>query len=309
MSNESSLAIAVDDLSKKYGDQVALSHATFHVPLGTICGFVGPNGSGKTTTIRMLLGLISSSGGSAKILGESIAHPEKYLPRVGAMIEGPAFYPALTGKENLNVLATLGGYPLDRIDQLLHKVGLGDRGDSKYKTYSLGMKQRLGIAAALLPNPQLLILDEPTNGLDPAGIHEIRELLRSLAQDGITVFVSSHLLSEIEMISEYLVMLRDGKVIFFGKTTDLLERQRPTLVVKPEKEDELERLRQLSEKLGHRATVSNGQLHIDAEGNWSAPFNRAAFESGITLASIAVVLPTLEETFFEMTSNQSGGQQ
>jgi ABC-2 type transport system ATP-binding protein len=225
------------------------------------------------------------------------------------MIEGPAFYPALTGKENLHVLATLGGYPLDRVEQLLQKVGLGDRGDSKYKTYSLGMKQRLGIAAALLPNPQLLILDEPTNGLDPAGIHEIRELLRSLAQDGITVFVSSHLLSELEMISEYLVMLRDGKVIFFGKTTDLLERQRPTLVVKPEKEDDLERLRQLSEKLGHRATVSNGQLHIDAEGNWSAPFNRAAFESGITLASIAVVLPTLEETFFEMTSNQSGGQQ
>jgi ABC-type multidrug transport system ATPase subunit len=111
------------------------------------------------------------------------------------------------------------------------------------------------------------------------------------------------------MISEYLVMLRDGKVIFFGKTTDLLERQRPTLVVKPEKEGDLERLRQLSEKLGHRATVSNGQLHIDAEVNWSAPFNRAAFESGITLASIAVVLPTLEETFFEMTSNQSGGQQ
>jgi ABC-2 type transport system ATP-binding protein len=309
MSSGISLAIEVDDLSKKYGEYFALSHATFHVPIGTICGFVGPNGSGKTTTIRMLLGLIGTSGGTGKILGESISDPGKYLPRVGAMIEGPAFYPALSGKENLNVLATLGGFESERVNTLLEKVGLADRGESKYKTYSLGMKQRLGIAAALLPNPQLLILDEPTNGLDPAGIHEIRELLRSLAQEGITVFVSSHLLSEIQMISEYLVMLREGKVIFFGKTTDLLERQRPTLVVKPEKESDLESLRQLSESLGHKAKVSNDQLHIDAESNWSAPFNKAAFEAGITLASIAIVLPTLEETFFEMTSTQSGGQQ
>ena len=123
MSNNQQIAISVDDLSKKYGDRNALSHATFQVPLGTICGFVGPNGSGKTTTIRMLLGLIEASGGSGEILGESIAHPERYLPRVGAMIEGPAFYPALSGKENLNVLATLGGFPLERVDQLLEKIG------------------------------------------------------------------------------------------------------------------------------------------------------------------------------------------
>ena len=304
MSNNQQIAISVDDLSKRYGDRNALSHATFQVPLGTICGFVGPNGSGKTTTIRMLLGLIEASGGSGEILGESIAHPERYLPRVGAMIEGPAFYPALSGNENLNVLATLGGFPLERVDQLLEKVGLGDRGHSKYKTYSLGMKQRLGIAAALLPQPKLLILDEPTNGLDPAGIHEIRELLRSLAQEGITVFVSSHLLSEIEMISEYLVMLRDGKVIFFGKTAELLERQRPTLIVKSDNKSDLAKLKQLAESRGLSAKIYETELWIDADASESAPFNKAAFESGITLSSITVALPTLEETFFEMTATE-----
>ena len=218
----SNTAISVTDLSKKYGEQIAVSHATFEVPLGTICGFVGPNGSGKTTTMRMLLGLITPTGGTGEILGESIKHPEKYLPRVGAMIEGPAFYPALSGKENLNVLATLGGFSTDRVQGLLEQVGLGDRGKSKFKTYSLGMKQRLGIAAALLPNPKLLMLDEPTNGLDPEGIQEVRALLRSLANDGTSVFVSSHLLSELELISDYLVMLRKGEVVFTGKMSGLM---------------------------------------------------------------------------------------
>jgi ABC-2 type transport system ATP-binding protein len=166
----SPLALDVADLSKKYGERMALSHANFEVPMGSICGFVGPNGSGKTTTIRMLLGLISPTTGSGHVLGESITQPEKYLPNVGAMIEGPAFYPALTGAQNLTVLAKLGGFDTNTIQGLLDLVDLGDRGNSKYKTYSLGMKQRLGIAAALLPKPKLLILDEPTNGLDPAGI-------------------------------------------------------------------------------------------------------------------------------------------
>ncbi len=133
-------AISVTDLTKIYGERSALSHATFEVPLGTVCGFVGPNGSGKTTTIRMLLGLITPTAGTGTVLGESISHPEKYLPYVGAMIEGPAFYPALSGAENLKVLAALGGFPLTRVTTLLKKVGLEDRGSSKYKTYSLGMK-------------------------------------------------------------------------------------------------------------------------------------------------------------------------
>ena len=177
MNQSSELAISVTDLTKVYGERTALSHATFSVPLGTVCGFVGPNGSGKTTTIRMLLGLISPTGGTGTVLGHNISHPEKYLPKVGAMIEGPAFYPALSGRENLRVLASLGGFDQAVVDPLLERVGLGDRGGSKFKTYSLGMKQRLGIAAALLPSPRLLVLDEPTNGLVPYGIHEVRSLI------------------------------------------------------------------------------------------------------------------------------------
>ena len=300
----SPLALDVADLSKKYGDRMALSHANFEVPLGSICGFVGPNGSGKTTTIRMLLGLIKPTTGSGHVLGESITQPEKYLPNVGAMIEGPAFYPALTGKQNLAVLAKLGGFATEPIQELLNLVDLGDRGDSKFKTYSLGMKQRLGIAAALLPNPKLLVLDEPTNGLDPAGIHEIRTLLRKLADSGTTVFVSSHLLSEIEMISDYLVMLRQGKVIFSGKTIDLLAAQKPVIIAKPENAKDLARLCEIASKLGERAVIKTDIVEVSGDINFSSKLNKAAFDAGIILSSLTPVRPTLEDTFFEMTGEQ-----
>jgi ABC-2 type transport system ATP-binding protein len=300
----SNTAISVTDLSKKYGEQVAVSHATFEVPLGTICGFVGPNGSGKTTTMRMLLGLITPTGGTGEILGESIKHPEKYLPRVGAMIEGPAFYPALSGKENLNVLASLGGFSTDRVQGLLEQVGLGDRGKSKFKTYSLGMKQRLGIAAALLPDPKLLMLDEPTNGLDPEGIQEVRALLRSLANNGTSVFVSSHLLSELELISDYLVMLRKGEVVFTGKMTDLMMAQQPIIIAKSLNESDLVVLQGIAEKAGHHATVRDGALHVQGPANWAIELNRAAFDAGITLSQLTPQLPNLEETFFEMTGGK-----
>ena len=299
----SPLALDVADLSKKYGDRMALSHANFEVPMGSICGFVGPNGSGKTTTIRMLLGLITPSTGGGHVLGESITQPEKYLPKVGAMIEGPAFYPALTGKQNLAVLAKLGGFSTDQIRKLLELVDLGDRGDSKFKTYSLGMKQRLGIAAALLPNPKLLVLDEPTNGLDPAGIHEVRTLLRKLADNGTTVFVSSHLLSEIEMISDYLVMLRQGKVIFSGKTSDLLAAQKPLILAKPENQKDLVKLNQIAQGLGIDSKIKEDLVEASADANFAAKLNKAAFDAGITLTSLTSIRPTLEETFFEMTVN------
>jgi ABC-2 type transport system ATP-binding protein len=300
----SPLALDVADLSKKYGDRMALSHANFEVPMGSICGFVGPNGSGKTTTIRMLLGLITPTTGSGHVLGESITQPEKYLPRVGAMIEGPAFYPALTGKQNLAVLAKLGGFATEPIQQLLDLVDLGDRGDSKFKTYSLGMKQRLGIAAALLPNPKLLVLDEPTNGLDPAGIHEIRTLLRKLADSGTTVFVSSHLLSEIEMISDYLVMLRQGKVIFSGKTVELLAAQKPIILAKPENSKDLSKLYEIAKKLGKNAEIKNDVVEVSGDIDFSGKLNKAAFDAGIILTSLTPVRPTLEDTFFEMTGEQ-----
>jgi ABC-2 type transport system ATP-binding protein len=300
----SPLALDVADLSKKYGDRMALSHANFEVPMGSICGFVGPNGSGKTTTIRMLLGLIKPTTGSGHVLGESITQPEKYLPRVGAMIEGPAFYPALTGKQNLAVLAKLGGFSIEPIQKLLELVDLGDRGDSKFKTYSLGMKQRLGIAAALLPNPKLLVLDEPTNGLDPAGIHEIRTLLRKLADSGTTVFVSSHLLSEIEMISDYLVMLRQGRVIFSGKTVDLLAAQKPIILAKPDNSKDLDKLCEIARNLGKKADIKDDVVEVSGDIDFSGKLNKAAFDAGIILTSLTPVRPTLEDTFFEMTGEQ-----
>jgi ABC-2 type transport system ATP-binding protein len=300
----SNLAISVRDLSKKYGERMAVSHINFNVPLGTVCGFVGPNGSGKTTTMRMLLGLISHTGGNGQVLDASIDEPEKYLSRVGAMIEGPAFYPALTGAENLRVLATLGGFPQERVQKLLEQVGLGDRAKSKYKTYSLGMKQRLGIAAALLPNPKLLMLDEPTNGLDPEGIQEVRALLRSLADNGTTVFVSSHLLSELEIISDYLVMLRKGEVVFAGKIEELLLAQQHVIIAKGQNPGDLEKILSIATGMGHSASIRNNEVHIQANAEWGATLNRAAFDAGITLAQLSPQVPNLEETFFEMTGDK-----
>jgi len=299
------MAISVRDLSKKYESGFAVSHINFEVPLGAICGFVGPNGAGKTTTIRMLLGLISPTGGSAEILGHSIDSPEKYLSQVGAMIEGPAFYPALSGEENLKVLATLGGFPLDRVAQLIKEVGLEGRGGSKYKTYSLGMKQRLGIAAALLPNPKVLILDEPTNGLDPEGIQEVRDLLKRLASQGTTVFVSSHLLSELELISEYIVMLRKGEVVFAGTMNELLLDQQPYILVKTEKDSDLEKIIAIAHRDGHHASIRSGVAHIEGPAEWAGTLNRQAFDAGIVLTQLAPQLPNLEETFFEMTGDRT----
>jgi ABC-2 type transport system ATP-binding protein len=298
------MAIEVEGLTKQYDNLSAVKSASFSVPRGTICGFVGPNGAGKTTTIRMILGLITPTAGSGTVLGHSISHPEKYLASVGAMIEGPAFYPALTGAENLKVLATMGGIPIERVDQLVDLVGLAGRGGDKYKTYSLGMKQRLGIAAALLPNPELLILDEPTNGLDPEGIQEVRDLLKKLASEGTTVFVSSHLLSEIEIISQHIVMLRKGEVVFTGAMDELLLNQKPMLVVRTEHEGDLVKIAELADAAGHPTKIRHGEAHIEGPHEWAAVLNKKAFDAGITLSQLTPTLPNLEETFFEMTGGR-----
>ncbi len=198
-------AIRTENLTKTYGTRNAVDGVSLEVPAGVIAGFVGPNGAGKTTTIRMLLSLIRPTTGSVAVLGTPASRPAEYLPRVGALIEGPAFYPGLSARRNLEILATLGGFSTQRVDPLLEQVGLQGRERDAVKTYSLGMRQRLGIAAALLPNPALLILDEPTNGLDPAGILEIRELLRHLKEQGVTILVSSHLLAEVEHIADWII--------------------------------------------------------------------------------------------------------
>ena len=296
--------ISAENLTKKYGDLIAVDHVTFDIPVGAITGFVGPNGAGKTTTIRMLLGLVKPSAGNARILEHSIVEPEAYLPYVGAMIEGPAFYPALSGRENLRVLARLGDFPYERVEELLELVGLADRATSKFKTYSLGMKQRLGIAAALLPNPKVLILDEPVNGLDPAGIHEVRNLLRALADSGISIFVSSHILSELEVIADYLVVVDHGKVLFQGATKDLLAAHKPRLAVKGSAPADLTLLQDIATAAGFTSEISDEQLVITAPESFAGELNKRAFASGITLTLLQVTRPTLEESFFEITGGE-----
>jgi ABC-2 type transport system ATP-binding protein len=219
-------AIDVRGLTKRYNEALAVDDLSFVVPQGSITGFIGPNGSGKTTTIRMLMHLAKPDAGQARVLGVPIERPQDFLPLVGALIESPAFEPNLSGSRNLLALAYLGRTNPARIPPLLDLVGLGSAGKKPYKAYSLGMKQRLGIAAAMLSDPKLLILDEPTNGLDPNGIREVRDLLQRLAKSGKTIFVSSHLLGELQRICSHLVIIDKGRLRYQGTVDGLMGRSR-----------------------------------------------------------------------------------
>jgi ABC-2 type transport system ATP-binding protein len=212
-------------LSKAYGKRLAVDHLDLQVDRGELFGFLGPNGAGKTTTIRMALGLIAPTNGSIEILGFEVRHNRsRVLPRVGALVESPALYGYLSGRNNLRAFGDLlGGVSAKRIDEVLEIVSLKGREKDRVKTYSMGMKQRLGLAVALLNNPDLLILDEPANGLDPAGIVEMRDLLRGLAAEGKTVFVSSHVLSEIQQICNRVAIINHGKLIRLAPVTELLD--------------------------------------------------------------------------------------
>jgi ABC-2 type transport system ATP-binding protein len=223
-STSGAFAIETQGLSKHFGKRTAVDRLTISVPAGTITGFIGPNGAGKTTTIRLLLGLIRPDSGSATILGQPLSNPLGYLPRVGALIEAPAFYPSLSAQTNLDVLARLGGYASSRMRDVLDLVELSDRAHDRVGSYSLGMKQRLGVAMALLPDPDLLILDEPANGLDPLGIIGTRDLLRRLREQGKTIFLSSHLLGELEQVADWLVMLHQGKALYNGPARTFLDQ-------------------------------------------------------------------------------------
>ena len=294
-------AVVTRGLSKRFGDRVAVDQIDLDLPVGVVSGFVGPNGAGKTTTIQMLLGLVRPSEGTAEVLGHSIREPAAYLARVGALVESPAFYPTLSGRRNLAVLARLGRVRPERIDEVLELVGLSDRASDLVRGYSLGMKQRLGVAAALLPDPELVILDEPANGLDPAGIREIRTLLRGLADRGITVFVSSHLLAEIEAICDHLVMINLGKVVFQGAVSELLAAHRSDVIAIPEHAEDLERLRALCEAAGKLARIEAGAVRVQASGDWAAELNRRAMDVGITLRGLETTRASLEEAFFAVT--------
>ena len=298
----SNFAVMTKGLTKTYGTRMAVSGIDLAIPRGSLSGFVGPNGAGKTTTIRMLLDLIRPTAGAGWVLDKPLNRPCEFLPKVGALVENPAFYPSLSGRENLRVLAKLGNIADDRIDPLLEMVGLSERGHDHFRSYSLGMKQRLGIAAALLPDPELLILDEPTNGLDPAGIAEMRVLLQSIAKGDRTVLVSSHLLSEVEQMCTHLVVIRSGKLVFQGQVSDLLDAQNVEVTARPEDPADLIALGTLADQLGKQATVVNGQVTIAAsDDDFSGQFNRAAMERGITLVHLSANRPRLEDAFLALT--------
>ena len=297
------LAIATHDLSKHFGQRKAVDGLTISIPVGTIAGFIGPNGAGKTTTIRLLLGLVRPSAGSATILGQPLTHPERYLPRVGALVEAPAFYPSLSGRTNLEVLAHLGGYPRSRVGQLLELVELSDRAKDPVRKYSQGMKQRLGVAMALLPDPELLILDEPANGLDPLGIIQMRDLLRHLRDQGKTIFLSSHLLGELEQVTDWLVMLNLGKALFSGPARELLNR-RGELVVEAEEATQLDLVASIASAAGYTVTPDNGSLRIACPLDWASELNRRAREAGATRVIIRAKEASLEERFLALLKGE-----
>jgi ABC-2 type transport system ATP-binding protein len=303
------LAVSTNGLSKRFGDRTVVDQVDLAIPAGSVCGFVGPNGAGKTTTIRMLLGLIRPTAGSGSILGGRLTEPATYLRKVGALIEAPAFYPQLSGRDNLRALARLGQLNLKTVEPALARAGLTARAGDKYRSYSLGMKQRLGIAAAMLPDPELLILDEPTNGLDPAGIVEMRGLIRSFADDGMTVLVSSHLISEIEQICDYVVMIRAGRLVHQGSVADLRATQQRDVIAAPEHDGDLEQLAKVLAAAGCTTTVQPAEhtVRVETAGLSAADLNRLAAGNGITLRQLAEQTRSLERAFFALTGTDDAG--
>ncbi len=297
-------ALSANGLTKTFGKLKAVDDLTFEMPRGGVIGFVGPNGAGKSTTIRILLGLIKPTGGNAEVLGHGICTPSAYLNRVGALIESPVFYPGLSGSINLRALAKLGGFPSEQVPRALETVGLSSRAGDKVANYSLGMKQRLGIAVALLPDPELLILDEPTNGLDPAGIVEIRNLLQEIGGSGRTVFVSTHLLSEVEAEADRLVMIHNGRLVFAGELAEIMQKACDSVYAAPENKADLPKLTKLVSDAGHLFRQEDDAIIIAAPKEWSSELNRLAVSKGINLKELRPQCETLEDIFLSMTRGE-----
>jgi ABC-2 type transport system ATP-binding protein len=298
--------VATSELTRRFGSITALDRLTVELPASGVIGLVGPNGSGKSTLIRILLGLIRPTDGGASVLGFPISSPAHYASRVGVLVESPAFIPGLSARANLVSLARLRRLPLERVDAVLAQVGLVGRDREPVKRFSLGMKQRLGIAAALLSDPELLILDEPTNGLDPAGIVEIRELLRELGRNGRTVIVSSHQLSEIEAVCDHLVVIRFGKLVFSGPMAEVMRRTREHIDIAAEHAADMDRLEAALAAGGWAVSAVDDVLRVAAAADRAADLNRAAAGAGVTLSRLVVAQDNLEEIFLEMTGRVDG---
>jgi ABC-2 type transport system ATP-binding protein len=302
----SDLAIASSALTKRFrGGQLAVDHVDLAVPRGSVYGFLGPNGSGKTTTIRMLLGLAYATGGTAELLGVPMPQgATTVLSRVGSLVEGPAFYPYLAGWDNLarydaaDRTAT-AATARARIGEAMERVGLTAAARKRYRNYSLGMKQRLAIAAALLAPRDLIILDEPTNGLDPQGTREVRSLVRQIAADGITVFVSSHLLAEVEQVSTHVGVMRLGKLVFQGELAELRRTAAPRVVVRT---GDVAAAAEVLAKLG-LADPAEGDDLVTAELGSTPPEKVTAelVHAGIGVRGLTVESPSLEDLFVGLT--------
>ena len=297
-------AIFTEKLNKRYGSLRAVSDLDLSVPDGSVFGFLGPNRAGKTTTIRLLLGLVRPTSGTAQVLGYDIRRQgDRILPQVGALVESPAFYPYLSGRDNLRVFAHTGGYPNEkRIDEVLDIAGLADRQRDRVRTYSLGMKQRLAVAATLLNRPKLLFLDEPTNGLDPAGQADIRELVRSLGQAGHTIFISSHLLHEIEQICDHVAIIDRGRLLQQGRVADLLSEQ-PALRIEAEPIDQAEAI---LKGLGHVVErTGDNQLIAQTQRERAPEIVTALSAAGIRVYQIVSERESLEQVFLRITRNEA----
>ena len=298
------LPVSARGLVKRYGDVVALAGVDLTVERGDVYGFLGPNGAGKTTALRILLGLIRPTAGEARLFGRD---PQTELPRaldgVGGFVETPAFYPYLSGYDNLRQLAiTLGDIPKARIAEMLDLVGLTDRARDAYKNYSLGMKQRIGIASTLLRNPDLIILDEPTNGLDPAGTREVRELIPRLAREGHAVFLCSHLLHEVQAVSDRVAIVKKGRMVAQGTVQELLGRGEYLRL----RAADLDAVRGALAAVPWVTKVENvdGYLRASAPVARAAELNGVLAGQGILLSELSPWETELESVFLDLTGEE-----
>jgi ABC-2 type transport system ATP-binding protein len=289
--------IEVEHLTKRYGRTTAVDDLSFGVPRGRITGFLGPNGAGKTTTLRVLLGLALPSSGQATIAGRRYRSLESPLRTVGAVLEASNYHPARSGRNHLRVLATAAGIPRSRVEQVLAEVELTDAAERRVRSYSLGMRQRLSVAAALLGEPEALVLDEPANGLDPEGIRWLRRFLRGFAGDGGTVFVSSHVLAEVAQLADEVVIIHRGKLVAQQSVAELTAQAAgATRVRSPRSEDLLARLRDAGIEA---EAVGAGALSVHAPPELVGDL---AAESGIPIHELVAEAGTLEEAFLELTA-------
>jgi ABC-2 type transport system ATP-binding protein len=297
--------IETRELGKRYGERtVAVDRLDLRIRRGEVYGFLGPNGAGKTTTLRMLLGLIRPTSGTALVLGAAPGAPEG-LARIGALVETPAFYPFLSGRDNLRVLARHAGVVETRVEAVLDEVDLTGRAGDRFGTYSLGMKQRLGVAAALLKDPELLILDEPTNGMDAAGMAEMRVFIRELGRGGRTVLLSSHLMAEVEQICDRVGVIHRGSLVGEGTVEEL--RGRESLLVSARPLSEAEQLVATLDGIEQVAIV-DGSLRIAADPAAAPAINRALVHAGIAVSELRPERASLESVFLELTAEGEDGR-